>query len=371
MVKLGSVARLINGRAYKKNELLQEGKYKVLRVGNFFSNRGWYWSDLELPQDKYCDDGDLLYAWSASFYPQIWDGGQVIYHYHIWKLELDEERVDKKYLFHALKYDVEKIKLEQGTGSTMIHVTKAAMEDRQIPLPPLDEQKRIAAMLDKADAIRQKRKQAIALADEFLRSVFLDMFGNDLVRPSERITLGEVTILDAKMVDPREEKYLDLLHIGPDRIEKRSGKLLPALTAREEMLISKKFLFDEEYVLYSKIRPYLRKVAIPDFSALCSADMYPVKPVKDKVTREFIWMLLLSDLFDNYVGSLPDRANIPKLNKKELAAFEFSLPHFEKIKKFSDVVKKINYKKVKMEESFSLATCSFNALSQKAFSGQL
>lgn len=276
--------------------------------------------------------------------------------------------LDWRYLFYVLQ----NVRLDSKTITTSIPgLNRDDFYDTEIPLPPLEEQKRIAAILDQADAIRQKRKQAIALADEFLRSVFLDMFGNDLVRPSERITLGEVTILDAKMVDPREEKYLDLLHIGPDRIEKRSGKLLPALTAREEMLISKKFLFDEEYVLYSKIRPYLRKVAIPDFSALCSADMYPVKPVKDKVTREFIWMLLLSDLFDNYVGSLPDRANIPKLNKKELAAFEFSLPHFEKIKKFSNVVKKINYKKVKMEESFSLATCSFNALSQKAFSGQL
>ncbi|MUJ23896.1 restriction endonuclease subunit S [Aliivibrio fischeri] len=271
-----------------------------------------------------------------------------------------------------LAYYINSINLEPYiTGSAQPKLNKKNLDAIKIPLPPLEEQKRIAAILDKADVIRQKRKQAIELADEFLRSVFLDMFGSDLVRPSDRVSFGDVSILDAKMVDPREEKYLDLLHIGPDRIQKRSGKLLPALTAREEMLISKKFLFDAEYVLYSKIRPYLRKAAIPDFSALCSADMYPVKPVKDKVTREFIWMLLLSDLFDNYVGSLPDRANIPKLNKKELAAFEFSLPNFEKIKKFSDVVKKANYKKSKMEESFRLAVCSFNALSQKAFSGQL
>ena len=64
-------ATLLNGRAYKQDELLDSGKYPVLRVGNFFSNRGWYYSDLELDDDKYCDNGDLLYAWSASFGPQI------------------------------------------------------------------------------------------------------------------------------------------------------------------------------------------------------------------------------------------------------------------------------------------------------------
>lgn len=71
-------ATLLNGRAYKQDELLDSGKYPVLRVGNFFSNRGWYYSDLELDDDKYCDNGDLLYAWSASFGPQIWNGGKVL-----------------------------------------------------------------------------------------------------------------------------------------------------------------------------------------------------------------------------------------------------------------------------------------------------
>ena len=77
---------LLNGRAFNQDELLDKGKYPVLRVGNFFSNRGWYYSNLELDNDKYCDDGDLLYAWSASFGARIWNGGKVIYHYHIWKI---------------------------------------------------------------------------------------------------------------------------------------------------------------------------------------------------------------------------------------------------------------------------------------------
>ncbi|OED50477.1 hypothetical protein ACH42_01115 [Endozoicomonas sp. (ex Bugula neritina AB1)] len=137
LVKLSDVCTLINGRAYKKTELLNDGRYPVLRVGNFFSNRGWYYSDLELPEKNYCENGDLLYAWSASFGPRIWEGEKVIFHYHIWKIILDESKVDKKYLYYALAQDVEKIKSEQGAGSTMIHVTKIAMENREIPLPPL------------------------------------------------------------------------------------------------------------------------------------------------------------------------------------------------------------------------------------------
>jgi type I restriction enzyme S subunit len=143
------VCDLLNGRAYKQNELLEQGKYPVLRVGNFFTNRGWYYSNLELDPDKYCDNGDLLYAWSASFGPKIWDGSKVIYHYHIWKTRPEQRAIEKRLLFYWFDWDKENIKAEHGTGSTMIHVTKGDMESRPIPLPPLSEQRRIVANIDR------------------------------------------------------------------------------------------------------------------------------------------------------------------------------------------------------------------------------
>lgn len=88
--KLGEVATFINGRAYSQDELLSNGKYKVLRVGNFYTNDSWYFSDMELDEKYYANDGDLLYTWSATFGPHIWRGGKVIYHYHIWKIELSD-----------------------------------------------------------------------------------------------------------------------------------------------------------------------------------------------------------------------------------------------------------------------------------------
>lgn len=161
---IADVCRLINGRAYKKNELLDEGPYRVLRVGNFFTNKNWYHSDLELDEDKYCDDGDLLYAWSASFGPRIWSGGKVIYHYHIWKVEPDPQLVERDYLFYFFEWDKELIREEQGAGATMIHVSKRSMEARAIPLPPLEEQKRIVAVLDQAFAALD-RARALAEAN--------------------------------------------------------------------------------------------------------------------------------------------------------------------------------------------------------------
>lgn len=88
--KLIEVSSLINGRAYKQNELLSEGKYKVLRVGNFFTNSNFYYSNLELEDEKYCYKGDLLFAWSASFGAFIWDEDKTIFHYHIWRVLFDK-----------------------------------------------------------------------------------------------------------------------------------------------------------------------------------------------------------------------------------------------------------------------------------------
>ena len=151
--ELGEICRFINGRAYKQPELLDSGKYPVLRVGNFFTNGNWYYSDLELDPDKYCDKGDLLYAWSASFGPRIWEGGKVIYHYHIWKILPDLNLVSKKYLYYLLAWDTEALKAESGTGSTMMHIGKGSIEKRLVPVPSLKKQAQIVSFLDKFDAL--------------------------------------------------------------------------------------------------------------------------------------------------------------------------------------------------------------------------
>ena len=144
--RLEDIATLYNGRAYKKPEMLVKGKYPLLRVGNLFTNDSWYYSDLELEPEKYCEYGDLLYAWSASFGPHIWHGEKVIYHYHIWKVELKVPDM-RDYLYWALEAQTQALK-KSGHGSTMIHITKASTEKMMIPLPPLAEQKRIVAKLE-------------------------------------------------------------------------------------------------------------------------------------------------------------------------------------------------------------------------------
>lgn len=164
---LKDVCDVINGRAYSQPELLSEGKYRVLRVGNFFSNDSWYYSDLELESKYYCVKGDLLYAWSASFGPHLWDEEKVIYHYHIWKMDC-KEIVDKKFMYYWLQSeDMKKQAFSNIHGATMAHLTKALMEDLMVPIPSLQDQHRIVSILDTFEAsisnleaqLKQREKQ--------------------------------------------------------------------------------------------------------------------------------------------------------------------------------------------------------------------
>ena len=153
-------ATLLNGRAYKQDELLDRGKYPVLRVGNFFSNRGWYYSDLELDDDKYCDNGDLLYAWSASFGPQIWSGGKVIYHYHIWKVIVGDA-YNKQFLCKLLEYATESL-MGDTHGIAMMHLTKSGMEKTEFIVPPIELQEQFAAFVEQTDKSKLYSEMEVA-----------------------------------------------------------------------------------------------------------------------------------------------------------------------------------------------------------------
>ena len=156
----GRVATFINGRAYKQAELLSKGKYRVLRVGNFFSNDEWYYSNLELDEDKYCNDGDLLYAWSASFGPRIWHGEKVIYHYHIWKV-IENDLLNRDFLFILLDYETEKMKAKSANGLGLLHITKSTIEDWKCHFPSPPEQQKIADCLSSLDELIELQNQKL------------------------------------------------------------------------------------------------------------------------------------------------------------------------------------------------------------------
>jgi type I restriction enzyme S subunit len=138
--------------------------------------------------------------------------------------------------------------------------------------------------------------------------------------------------------DPREEPYCDWPLVAPDCVESGTGRLLRLATAREQQAISGKYEFAPGNVLYSKIRPHLRKAVLVDFAGLCSADMYPMRPTSKSVSG-FIFLTILSKRFSRYAESVSVRSGFPKINRSELGGFLAAaplVPEQERISAISD-----------------------------------
>ena len=172
--KLGELAEFINGRAYKQDELLSSGKYPVLRVGNFYTSDKWYYSNLELPEKYYAEEGDLLYTWSATFGPHIWIGPKVIYHYHIWKVAL-KNIFEKDFALQF--FEADRVRLLNSTnGSTMIHVTKKDMESKGVLLPDVYEQRTIGDLLKRVDHLIAATQCKLDLLKKLKKGYLQKMF---------------------------------------------------------------------------------------------------------------------------------------------------------------------------------------------------
>lgn len=137
--------------------------------------------------------------------------------------------------------------------------------------------------------------------------------------------LMSVVRVASGQVDPRLEPYRSMVLVAPDHVESGTGRLLAQVTAAEQGAISGKYLVSAGDIVYSKIRPYLRKAILARFDGLCSADMYPLQ-VQQGVSAGFVLASLLGERFSRYAEAVSVRSGMPKINRDELAAYAMAMP---------------------------------------------
>ncbi len=202
-----------------------------------------------------------------------------------------------------------------GTGGLQ-RVPRAFVEQFQIPLPPLDVQKEIVAeiesyqkVIDGARAVVDNYRPRIAIDPEW-----------------PMVALGEICSLAGgvtKDIDPT------LPYIGADSIESNTGKILKLVSAQTQGMIGPVHEFTGQRLLYSKIRPYLNKLAVVDLQGYCSSDMYPLLPDGSRVQVEYLATYMLSELFNASIRQHYERASIPKINRSQLFSTVIPLPPLE------------------------------------------
>ncbi|OFW83877.1 MAG: hypothetical protein A2018_05655 [Alphaproteobacteria bacterium GWF2_58_20] len=290
---------------------------------------------------------------------------------------IPDDRVNHKFLFYYLMSIVQLLN-DLGTGATFKELSGGKLKEVTVPVPPLPEQQRIVGILDKAfEGItiakvnaEKNLQNAHALFESHLNSIFTQHDEGWVEK-----AFSEVCEISSALIDPRLTEYQKLLHVGGANIESKTGTLIDLKTAKEEGLKSGKFLFNETMVLYSKIRPYLMKIARPSFVGLCSADIYPLSVKHGQLDRNFLFYLLLTPGFTDYAIAGSARAGMPKVNRDHLFAFRVRLPSLTKQKHYAKQLDGLHEETQRLESIYQQKLTALEELKKsllhQAFSGEL
>ena len=252
------------------------------------------------------------------------------------------DAVNNEYLYRYLKNRSSELQA-LGRGATFKELSKKEVAAYEINLPPLKRKLEAVEKLALVDKQVVIAKTQLDKLDSLVKSRFVEMFG-DLksdtngwpIKPFETFA-----IIDTHMANDLTP-YLDMPHIGIDSIESGTGRLSGYRTVAEDGIISGKYPFTPEHLIYSKIRPSLNKVALPDFSGVCSSDAYPILPIAGECNRVYLAEVMRSAYFLEYILPLSGRAQMPKVNKKALSGFSMPLPPIELQQQFAAFVAQVD-----------------------------
>lgn len=328
--RLGDVARYINGAAFKPSDWTLDG-LPIIRIQNL--------TDPAAPCNRYAGkldekfrvrDGDLLVSWSATLDVFRWERGQAWLNQHIFRVEEDTSLVSRDYLTLAIKHALAELQA-QAHGTTMLHIKRGPFEETKIPVPPLAEQRRLVARIEaltsRLEQARQARQAALAETETVFQRALEIEFSDDATEDWNEHAADELFEIVGGQVSPHDAEFRDLPYLGPEHVESGTGRIIgERVSVAELKMKSGKYRFTSEHVVYSKIRPALRKVCTPEYPGLCSADMYALQPNVARISREFLKFLLLAPAFSDYAVEKSDRNAMPKINQTTLRAFRFRVP---------------------------------------------
>ena len=221
--------------------------------------------------------------------------------------------------------------IAHSKGSTNPYVLFSDLADYEFDLPPIAEQKVLADKLWAAYRLKESYKKLLAATEEMVKSQFIEMFGNPVTNPKGWKTSK---IKDVAPESPSKESVdgrVWLLNL--DMIESNTGKVIEKVYEDSENALSVQ-PFDEGNVLFSKLRPYLNKVVIPDEPGLATTELVPLRPKGDILNKIFFSHLLRGDQFVNFANDIAGGTKMPRMPLSELRKFECILPPMEEQMKF-------------------------------------
>ena len=285
-----------------------------------------------------------------------------------------KEIVLPKFLYYFFVF-YEPILKTQGSGVVFDAITKAFVDKITVPIPPtLAEQQEIVQVLDTMSDIIRLREECISHAQDLIPAFFQEMFDNPQTNKKnwQICRLKDLAKIDRQNISPEELKTKRYTYIGLEHIEKETGRILVDPNVQLDIDIkSNKFFFTSNHVLYGKLRPYLNKVALPDFDGVCSTDIFPLLPLEGISNKYFLKALMSTSYFVNMANSQSSGANLPRIGTTALEKIKVFKPNYTLQEQFAEKVREINSYIEEQQEELENAKQMFQSLLHHAFTGEL
>jgi restriction endonuclease S subunit len=286
--------------------------------------------------------------------------------------------VDKNFLFFYLlskRNDLLKISF----GGAQPNISQEIVRSIPIPLPPLDEQKRIASRLEEQmrhiEQARQAAEESLSAAWELPSKYLREVFDNDIANMGARIRLGEILNLRKEVVHPYNNPKGPAVFVGLEHIEANSGIRVGSVEVEMSKLTGRKPKFYKGDIVYGYLRPYLNKVWVAEFDGLCSVDQYVYSIDESKVDVDFIAWFMRSPVYLERAPIDTTPGQLPRIRTEEVASVLINLPTLEEQKRISLQISEQHNTVNKLIASLESQLAEINelpsALLRQAFAGEL
>lgn len=380
--KLGKVAEYINGKAFKPSEWAESG-LPIIRIQNLNGNENYNFYDGEIEEKYLIHKGDILISWSASLDVYKWDKEEAVLNQHIFNTKINNKLITDDYFYYTIKKALVKI-LSNLHGSTMQHITKGRFEDIEILLPPLPQQEKIVKVLDKSASLVEQQKQLIEKYDVFLKSKFIEMFGDPITNP-----MG----WKIEKLENLVEKSKHSLKTGPfgSSLKKEFYVKEGYKIYGQEQVIANDFQYGDYYIdeeKYQTLKNYAIKANDILISLVGSFGKIAIVPQKfeagiinprlmkislnSKMYNSIFFKALFYSIgFKAQLESLSHGGTMGILNLTILKELKYISPPIELQNKFASIVEKIEAIKEKETQKLNHLETLHVSLMDKAFKGEI
>lgn len=254
---------------------------------------------------------------------------------------------------------------KQKQGVAQLNLSLKNIADLKIPLVSKEKQLEVVEHINKIESLISSCKQQIIKLDELVKARFVELFGLPVSNSMNWETEKMQSIAPSQNYLGEMPTKVWLLNL--DMVESQTGRIIEYLIVPKDEVGNSTCVFDDSTVLYSKLRPYLNKVVIPDRCGYATSELIPLKPNTSKINREYLAYMLRSDEFVSMISEKVAGAKMPRVSMGDFRNFDVPVPPKELQNEFANFVKQTDKSKFEVQQSLEKLETLKKSLMQQYF----